>query len=248
MIVLGESKIEEQLERAVTRANKLIEKQVDTDADELKREIDAAAREDAARGCGPGGRGFESRRSPSLNPCKDDSLPEITCRRWPERTARSSAARSRTIRLPRSRYQSMYLPHARASGMSRPRSSKRVAASVPKRTVRSVSTLRRAGTSTVTVDGSPAGNQPPGSGEHGLIRQIGRDRSVEGSRANAQRDVAEVTQRDVPRPCGEIQRLSPRVAVLHVAGRSGGATAIGRTPRIPEADYGLGRTYATPAV
>jgi uncharacterized membrane protein len=48
VIVLGESKIEEQLEKAVTRANKLIEKQVDADADEFKREIDAAAKEDAA--------------------------------------------------------------------------------------------------------------------------------------------------------------------------------------------------------
>ena len=48
VIVLGESKIEEQLEKAVTRSNKLIEKQVDADADELKREIDAAAKEDAA--------------------------------------------------------------------------------------------------------------------------------------------------------------------------------------------------------
>jgi uncharacterized membrane protein len=48
VIVLGESKIEEQLEKAVTRANKLIEKQIDADADELKREIDAAAKEDAA--------------------------------------------------------------------------------------------------------------------------------------------------------------------------------------------------------
>ena len=46
-IVLGESKIEEQLEKAVTRSNKPIEKQVDADADELKREIDAAAKEDA---------------------------------------------------------------------------------------------------------------------------------------------------------------------------------------------------------
>ncbi len=47
VIVLGESKIEEQLEKALTRANKLIEKQVDADADELQREIDAAARADA---------------------------------------------------------------------------------------------------------------------------------------------------------------------------------------------------------
>jgi uncharacterized membrane protein len=48
VIVIGESKIEEQLEKAVTRSNKLIEKQIDADADELKREIDAAAKEDAA--------------------------------------------------------------------------------------------------------------------------------------------------------------------------------------------------------
>jgi hypothetical protein len=43
VIVLGESKIEEQLKKATQRANKLIE----TDAEELKREINAAAREDA---------------------------------------------------------------------------------------------------------------------------------------------------------------------------------------------------------
>jgi uncharacterized membrane protein len=43
VIVLGESKIEEQLEKAVTHANKLIEKEVDGDADELEREIQAAA-------------------------------------------------------------------------------------------------------------------------------------------------------------------------------------------------------------
>ena len=47
VIVLGESKIEEQLEKAMTRANKLIEKQVDADAEELRREIEAAAKEDA---------------------------------------------------------------------------------------------------------------------------------------------------------------------------------------------------------
>ena len=48
VIVLGESNLEEQLEKAVTRANKVISKQVDADADELKREIDAAAKEGAA--------------------------------------------------------------------------------------------------------------------------------------------------------------------------------------------------------
>ncbi len=47
VIVFGESKLEEQLEKAMTRADKLIEKQIDADADELEREIDAAARQDA---------------------------------------------------------------------------------------------------------------------------------------------------------------------------------------------------------
>jgi uncharacterized membrane protein len=48
VIVLGESKLEEQLEKAMTRSDKLIQKEVDADADELEREIDAAAKEGAA--------------------------------------------------------------------------------------------------------------------------------------------------------------------------------------------------------
>jgi uncharacterized membrane protein len=48
VIVLGQSKIEEQLEKALKRANKLIEKQMDADAEALRREIDAAARETPA--------------------------------------------------------------------------------------------------------------------------------------------------------------------------------------------------------
>ena len=47
VIVLGESKLEEQLEKATARANKLISKEIDADADELEREIEAAAKEDA---------------------------------------------------------------------------------------------------------------------------------------------------------------------------------------------------------
>ena len=42
VIVLGESKIEEQLEKATQRANKLIEKQIDADADELERQLESA--------------------------------------------------------------------------------------------------------------------------------------------------------------------------------------------------------------
>lgn len=47
VIVIGESRLQEQLEKAMKRANKLIAKQVDADADELEREIEAAARADA---------------------------------------------------------------------------------------------------------------------------------------------------------------------------------------------------------
>jgi uncharacterized membrane protein len=42
VIVLGESKIGEQLERATKRANKLIEQEVDAEADDLRREIETA--------------------------------------------------------------------------------------------------------------------------------------------------------------------------------------------------------------
>ena len=56
VIVLGESKIEEQLEKAMTRANKLIEKQVDADAEELEREIDAAAKRGREVGGDPASR------------------------------------------------------------------------------------------------------------------------------------------------------------------------------------------------
>ena len=47
VIVLGESRIEEQLEAALTRSNKLIEKEVDAEADDFKREIEAAEKEGA---------------------------------------------------------------------------------------------------------------------------------------------------------------------------------------------------------
>ena len=43
LIVIGESKVDEQIEKAVKRAKKVIEKQIDADADELKREVEAAS-------------------------------------------------------------------------------------------------------------------------------------------------------------------------------------------------------------
>ena len=131
----------------------------------------------------------------------------------------------------------MYLPQARASGMSRPalRPSATRPAFPSDRARRLHPPTRR--NLHGDFDGSAASNQPPGTREHGLVRQIGRERSVEGSGAKAQRNIAEVTQRDLPRPCGEIQHLSARVAVLHMV-PTGAATAIGRTPGIPEADYG----------
>jgi uncharacterized membrane protein len=48
VIVVGESKIDEQIEKATKRARKLIERQIDADADELKRELEAAEKENGA--------------------------------------------------------------------------------------------------------------------------------------------------------------------------------------------------------
>ena len=42
IIVIGESKLEEQLDKATERAKKRLEKQVDVEADELKKEIEQA--------------------------------------------------------------------------------------------------------------------------------------------------------------------------------------------------------------
>ena len=42
IVVVGESKLEEQLEKAVTRANKTLEKQLDADAKDLKKELEEA--------------------------------------------------------------------------------------------------------------------------------------------------------------------------------------------------------------
>lgn len=47
VVVLGESKIDEQIQRATKRARKLIEQEIDAEAEDVKREIDAAAREAA---------------------------------------------------------------------------------------------------------------------------------------------------------------------------------------------------------
>lgn len=42
LIVMGESRIDEQIEKAVTRAQKVLQKQVDADAASLKKEIETA--------------------------------------------------------------------------------------------------------------------------------------------------------------------------------------------------------------
>lgn len=42
LIVIGESKVDEQIEKATKRAKKMIEKQIDADADELKRQVEEA--------------------------------------------------------------------------------------------------------------------------------------------------------------------------------------------------------------
>ena len=76
VIVIGESKIEEQLQKAITRANKLIEKQLDADAEELKRELDAAAKE---------------RSTQELIPDEEPSQPTDAGRRDRRRRPRRSA-------------------------------------------------------------------------------------------------------------------------------------------------------------
>jgi uncharacterized membrane protein len=47
LIVVGESKIDEQIEKATKRARKTLEKQVDADADEFKHELEEAEKQGA---------------------------------------------------------------------------------------------------------------------------------------------------------------------------------------------------------
>jgi uncharacterized membrane protein len=48
LIVIGESRVREQLEKELQRASKLIERQIDADAAALKQEIDKAAEHESA--------------------------------------------------------------------------------------------------------------------------------------------------------------------------------------------------------
>ncbi|HTZ65118.1 MAG TPA: DUF1269 domain-containing protein [Solirubrobacteraceae bacterium] len=48
LVVIGESRIEEQVEKALTHAIKAVEKEIDADSAELKRELEAAAKEATA--------------------------------------------------------------------------------------------------------------------------------------------------------------------------------------------------------
>ncbi len=48
LIVIGESRLEEQLDKALTRAEKSIEKEIDADSKEFKRELERAEKEAAA--------------------------------------------------------------------------------------------------------------------------------------------------------------------------------------------------------
>jgi len=45
LIVIGESRLEEQLDKALTRAEKTIEKEIDAERDEFKRELEQAEKE-----------------------------------------------------------------------------------------------------------------------------------------------------------------------------------------------------------
>ena len=48
LLVIGESRLEEQLDKALTRAEKSIEKEIDADSKEFKRELDEAEKQAAA--------------------------------------------------------------------------------------------------------------------------------------------------------------------------------------------------------
>jgi uncharacterized membrane protein len=48
LVAIGESRVEEQLDKALTRAEKSIEKEIDADAKELGRELKEAEKESAA--------------------------------------------------------------------------------------------------------------------------------------------------------------------------------------------------------
>ncbi len=48
LIVIGESRVEEQLDKALTRAEKSMEKEIDADSEEFKRELDEADKQAAA--------------------------------------------------------------------------------------------------------------------------------------------------------------------------------------------------------
>jgi uncharacterized membrane protein len=47
LVVIGESRVGEQLDKALTRAEKTVEKEVDTDSKEFKRDLDEAERQAA---------------------------------------------------------------------------------------------------------------------------------------------------------------------------------------------------------
>lgn len=45
LLVIGESRLEEQLDKALTRAEKTIEREIEVDRDEFKRELERAEKE-----------------------------------------------------------------------------------------------------------------------------------------------------------------------------------------------------------
>ncbi len=48
LIVIGESRVAEQIDKALTRAEKTVEKEIDTDREEFKRELEEAEKQTAA--------------------------------------------------------------------------------------------------------------------------------------------------------------------------------------------------------
>ena len=52
LLVIGESRLEEELDKALSRAEKAVEKEIDVDREEFKRELEKAEKEAAASGDG----------------------------------------------------------------------------------------------------------------------------------------------------------------------------------------------------
>ncbi len=69
IVMIGESRVEEQLEKALTHAIKSVEKELDADSKELKRELEEAEKEEAGEQLGPARASSPRTWSPGTRRC-----------------------------------------------------------------------------------------------------------------------------------------------------------------------------------